>query len=108
VDDQVPDETIEPVEQEPRRIPSTFGGMVYLVVVAATIVGVGIVAFGPWRRGIALIGIALILGAVMRLALPERDAGMLRVRHRFSDVLMLAGVGTALIVLANVIPNQPV
>jgi hypothetical protein len=33
---------------------------------------------------------------------------MLRVRRsRWADVLMLGGVGTALIILASVIPNQP-
>lgn len=92
---------------EPRRVPSTVGGLVYLVVVAASVVGLGIVAFGPWRRGVALIGIALLLGAVMRTVLRERDAGMLRVRRsRWVDVLMLGGVGTALMVLASVIPDQ--
>ncbi len=95
-------------EQERHRIPSTLGGLVYLIVVVACGVGLGIVAFGPWRRGIALIGMGLILGALMRASLSERDAGMLRVRrHRWVDVLMLAGVGIALLVLASVIPNQP-
>ena len=94
--------------EEPRRIPSTLGGLVYLIVVGATAVGLGVVAFGPWRRGVALIGMALLLGAAMRAVLPDRDAGMLRVRrHRWLDVLMLAGVGSALIVLASVIPDQP-
>jgi hypothetical protein len=95
------------VRDEPRRIPSTFGGAVYLVVVAVSAVGLLIVAFGPWRRGVGLIGCALLLGAVMRTLLPENNAGMLRVRRsRWADVLMLGGVGVALIVLASVIPNQ--
>jgi hypothetical protein len=96
------------VPQEPRRVPSTIGGLVYLIVVAVTAVGLLVVAFGPWRRGVELIGLGLIFGAVMRALLWDRNAGMLRVRrHRWVDVLMLAGVGSALIVLANVIPNQP-
>jgi len=94
--------------EEPRRIPSTLGGKVYLVVVGISGVGLAIVAFGPWRRGVALIGLALLLGALARALLRDRDAGMLRVRRsRWVDVLMLGGVGTALIVLASVIPNQP-
>jgi hypothetical protein len=93
--------------EEPRRVPSTLGGLVYLVVVAVTVVGLVIVAVGPWRRGVASIGLALLLAAVMRALLRDRDAGMLRVRrHRWVDVLMLGGVGTALMVLASVIPNQ--
>ena len=92
----------------PRRLPSTFGGLVYLLVVAATCVGLLVVALGPWRRGVALVGVALLVGALARAVLTENNAGMLRVRRsRWVDVLMLGGVGTALIVLANLIPNQP-
>jgi Protein of unknown function (DUF3017) len=96
------------MQGERRRLTSTFGGMVYLLVVAASAVGLLIVAFGPWRRGVDLVGAALLVGAVWRVLLPESNAGMLRVRHnRWADVLMLGGVGTALIILASVIPNQP-
>ena len=94
--------------EEPRRIPSTVGGLIYLIIVGTSIVGLGIVAFGPWRRGVALIGLALLVGAVARAVLRDRDAGMLRVRrNRWVDVLMLGGVGAGLILLASVIPNQP-
>lgn len=96
------------LSEEPRRIPSTPGGLVYLVVVAISSIGLLVVAFGPWRRGVALIGVALLVGALMRALLRDRDAGMLRVRRsRWVDVLMLGGVGAAMIVLASVIPNQP-
>ena len=96
------------LHQEPRRVPSTLGGMVYLIVVAVTAVGLLIVAFGPWRRGITLIGLGLLFGALMRTLLRDRNAGMLRVRrHKWVDVAMLGGIGTAMIVLASVIPNQP-
>ena len=44
----------------------------------------------------------------MRLVLPAREAGMLAVRHRAVDCVMLAGVGGVLIFLASTIPNQPV
>ena len=95
------------MRDEPRRIPSTLGGLVYLIVVAVSAVGLLVVAFGPWRRGVGVIGLALLFGALARVFLPDNNAGMLRVRrHRWADVLMLAGVGTALIVLASVIPNQ--
>ena len=94
-------------DQESRRLPSTLGGLVYLVVVAASGVGLAIVAFGPWRRGVALIGLSLILAALMRASLSDHDAGMLRVRrHRWVDVLMLGSAGVALLVLASVIPDQ--
>jgi hypothetical protein len=93
---------------EPRRRPtSTLGGTVYLIVVAVSLVGLGVVALGPWRRGVGLIGVALLLGALMRATLNDGDAGMLRVRRsRWVDVLMLGGVGIALLALAAVIPEQ--
>ena len=95
------------LEDEGRRYPSTVGGLVYLVVVAVTAVGLLVTVLGPWRRGIVIIGASLLLAAVMRLFLREADAGMLRVRRRWADVLMMVGVGVTMIVLANVIPNQP-
>ena len=96
------------MRDEPRRIPSTLGGLVYLIVVGVSAVGLLVVAFGPWRRGVGIIGLGLLFGALWRIFLSDNNAGMLRVRrNRWADVLMLAGVGTALIVLANVIPNQP-
>lgn len=89
-----------------RRYPSTFGGLIYLVVVVTALVGLGIVAFGPWRRGIALIGFALVFAAGMRLVTKEGEAGMLRVRSRWFDVTVLAGVGASLVALATNIPDQ--
>jgi hypothetical protein len=89
-----------------RRYPSTFGGLIYLVVVLVTIVGLGLVAFGPWRRGVSLVGFALIFAAAMRLVTKEGEAGMLRVRSRWFDVTVLAGVGAALLALAANIPDQ--
>jgi hypothetical protein len=89
------------------RRPSTFGGLIYLIVVAVTLVGFGLVAFGPWRRGIALVGVAFVFASGMRLFIHEDEAGMLRVRGRFFDVVALAGIGIALIALAANIPDQP-
>jgi hypothetical protein len=89
-----------------RRYPSTFGGLIYLIVVVVTLVGLGLVAFGPWRRGVALVGIALLFAASMRLIIKEGEAGMLRVRSRWFDVAVLAGVGVSLLALAANIPDQ--
>lgn len=91
----------------PVRKPSTLGGLVYLVVVLASAGGLLIVAYGPWRRGIAVIGAALIAAAAARSVLGELNAGMLRVRSRWFDVAALLGVGVLLIVLAVVVPNHP-
>lgn len=98
---------VEPQEPQRRRRPSTFGGLIYLVVVATTVAGLCLVAFGPWRRGIALVGVAFLFASGMRLVINEGEAGMLRVRGRWFDVVALAGVGVALITLATNIPDQP-
>lgn len=100
-------DALEAAEDAERRYPSTIGGAFYLVVLAATAVGIAMSASGSWRAGIQVIAGALILAAVLRLVLPRRDAGMLAVRHRFFDCLLLAGVGGALIFLAQTIPDQP-
>ncbi|MGN6251979.1 MAG: DUF3017 domain-containing protein [Marmoricola sp.] len=94
-------------EPPAKRKPSTLGGAVYLLVVGLCAAGLLVVAFGPWRRGITLIGSALLLAALFRVTLSERSSGMLRVRGRWFDTAALVGVGVVLIVLAANIPNQP-
>lgn len=98
-----PESSIEPEE---RRYPSTIGGALYIVVLIVTAVGIGIVWSGDWRVGIRWMAAALLGAAALRLILPRKDAGMLAVRHRIFDTVLLGGVGAALIFLANTIPNQ--
>ena len=102
--DDVPAESAEPAG---RRYPSTIGGACYLVVLAASTVGLGITARGDWRLGVRWIAASLLAAAVLRLLLPARDAGMLAVRRRSVDVALLVVVGVALFVLSATIPNQP-
>ena len=68
---------------------------------AILVVGAGLVlvTFGYWRRGLVVIGLALIGAALLRLLLPLRRVGLLAVRSRSVDVLLLAGTGLALTVL---------
>jgi len=91
----------------PLRRPQTLGGLVYLSVLAASAVGLGIVLAGAWRTGLSWIGVGLLVAAVTRTVLSERRAGMLRVRRKWTDVLMLTAAGVGLIVLTIVVPNQP-
>jgi hypothetical protein len=93
-------------EDGPLRRPQTLGGVVYLGVLAAALVGLGIVFAGAWRTGLAWIGVGLLVAAFARLVLSERGAGMLRVRRKWSDVLMLTAAGVGLIVLTVVVPHQ--
>ena len=88
-------------------IAGAYGGLVYLSVLAASVVGLGIVMAGAWRTGLSWIGVGLLVAAATRLVLSDRRAGMLRVRRKWSDVLMLTVAGVGLIVLTIVVPNQP-
>jgi hypothetical protein len=90
-----------------RRYPSTIGGAFYLLVLATATIGIAIVWGGDWRLGIRCLAAGLCLAALLRLVLPRRDAGMLAVRHRIVDTVLLGGVGAALFFLATTIPNQP-
>jgi Protein of unknown function (DUF3017) len=103
--DRLPDE--EAFEPQPRRHPSTIGGLCYLLVLATTGVGIGIAWTGDWRLGVKWVGASLILGAVARLVLRRKDAGMLAVRNRAVDATLLGVGGATLIFLSESIPNQP-
>ncbi len=99
---------IPPESAEPgRRYPSTVGGAFYLLVLAASAVGLVIIASGDWRVGVKWVGGSLVFAALVRLLLPARDAGMLAVRTRWIDVLLLTAVGLMLWFLSISIPNQP-
>ena len=90
------------------RKPRTLGGVVYLGVLVATVVGVVVVALGEWRAGLTTIGVAVLVGGGVRLVLPNDRAGMLGIRRKLIDVLTLLALGGALVVLAAIIPDPTV
>jgi hypothetical protein len=75
-----------------------------LAVLVAVGVGLLMVTFDHWRRGLVLMGLALVGAALLRLLLPVRRAGFLAVRSRPVDVVVLAGIGLALAVIALALP----
>lgn len=97
----------EAEEPQERRYPSTIGGAFYLLILVTSAIGFGIVVTGNWRLGVRWLAASLLAASALRLVLPERDAGMLAVRHRFVDCTLLAAVGGALFWLATSIPDQP-
>jgi DUF3017 family protein len=78
-----------------------------LVVLVAVAVGLGMVALEHWRRGLVVVGLALVAGGLLRLLLPVRRVGFLAVRSRPVDVVLLVGVGVTLTVFALAIPGVP-
>jgi hypothetical protein len=76
-----------------------------LAVLVAVGVGLLLVTFDHWRRGLVVIGLTLIAAALLRLLLPVRRVGFLAVRTRPTDVLLLGGAGLTLTVIALTIPT---
>jgi hypothetical protein len=75
-----------------------------LAVLVTVGIGLLLVTFEHWRRGLVVVGLALVVAAALRLLLPVRQVGFLAVRSRPTDVLLLAGSGVALTVLILMIP----
>ncbi|SDT23859.1 Protein of unknown function [Friedmanniella luteola] len=77
-----------------------------LVVVAGVALGllVSVLGEATWRLGSVLVGLALLVGAVERLVLSDRAAGLLQVRGKGFDVAVLALFGLAVVALALVVP----
>jgi len=69
--------------------------------------GLVVVASDHFRRGTALFACAVLLAAVLRLVLPTRQAGLLAVRSRGVDVLVLSVLAFGLGMLALVVPPPP-
>jgi hypothetical protein len=109
-EDDPPHEDVHDVEleEQPRRYPSTIGGAFYLSILAVAGTALFITYDHDWRLGIQILGGSLLAAALIRLVLANRDAGMLAVRNRFIDVMLLTGAAVALVVLAATIPDMPV
>jgi hypothetical protein len=75
-----------------------------LAVLVVVGVGLVVVAFDHWRKGVVIMGVALIGAALLRLLLPVRRVGFLAVRSRPVDVVLLAVTGLAVIVIVLTIP----
>ncbi|WP_139978091.1 DUF3017 domain-containing protein [Nocardioides litoris] len=101
------DPDLDPDPADGRRYPSTIGGTLYLGILIAAAAGLGIVAGGDWRVGVRVVAVGLAAAGAFRLVLPEKEAGMLAVRRRATDVVMLAVVAGLLWWLAGDIPDQP-
>ncbi len=78
--------------------------------VTVAIFGVGalyaMLPTGHWRRGSAIMGFALLVGAVLRLWLGDK-AGLLVVRARWLDVTVMVVIGIGITVLAFWVPAAP-
>ncbi|MGY1742000.1 MULTISPECIES: DUF3017 domain-containing protein [unclassified Blastococcus] len=90
-----------------RRRPFLAGLLRQLPLLAVLLgvgVGLGMVALEHWRRGLVVVGVSLMAAGLLRLLLPVRRVGFLAVRSRPVDVVLLAGVGAAVVAVALSIP----
>ena len=76
-----------------------------LVVLLTVGIGLLMVTFEHWRRGLVVVGLALVGGGLLRLLLPLRRVGFLAVRSRPVDVVLLVGCGVLLTAFALAIPS---
>ena len=72
----------------------------YGCVLFGVALGLAVVAPGHYRKGSLLLGAAVLFGALARLVLPAGQIGLLATRKRAIDVLILAGLASAISVVA--------
>jgi hypothetical protein len=90
-----------------RALHPSLGGLLYSMVAISVVVGLVLAATGPWRTGVGICGGGLIAAGLGRAAIPDRMAGLLRIRRRGVDVVTMLVLGIALVVLAVIVPDQP-
>jgi len=90
-----------------RALRPSFGSVLYSAVVVTTVIGLAIVALGSWRVGVGICGGGLVAAGAGRAVIPEKTSGLLRVRRRATDVIIMLTLGIALVVLAAIVPDQP-
>ncbi|MFJ5232881.1 DUF3017 domain-containing protein [Kitasatospora sp. NPDC088391] len=75
------------------------------LVLAVVLTGLLITWAGDFRLGLLTVGAAPLLGALLRLGLP--DVGMLAVRSRFTDVALMFLFGSVIVVFTLVAQPDP-
>ncbi len=90
-------------ERSPQDYPNSPWASAAVLIIGA--VALIVVALGMWRWGVMLLAAAAGLGAALRLFLPDHLAGLLVVRSRLMDVLVLLAFAVLLAFLGIVTPN---
>jgi Protein of unknown function (DUF3017) len=90
-----------------RALRPSVGGLLYSTVAVCVAVGLVLAAAGPWRTGVGICGGGLIAAGLGRAVIPDRMAGLLRIRRPWVDVVTMLALGIGLVVLAVIVPDQP-
>ncbi|MDO4413202.1 DUF3017 domain-containing protein [Cutibacterium sp.] len=78
------------------RLESWSALTVCLLGVAASAI---VMATGHWRRGAMIFAVSVLLAGLLRAVLPDQLAGVLAVRARWVDSLLLLGLGTFMVIV---------
>ncbi len=92
-----------PIDDQPlieRTIDQWPLALVLLGLISALIV----LSFFDFRLGSIMLGVAVVLGAALRMVLPRERAGLLAIRSRPIDLVTMYGLGIALTTVAVLVP----
>ena len=93
-----------PAERPPKSFAQQVWGQWPLAsVLLGAFAGLAIAATGHWRTGTTLIGLSITMGGLFRL-LPQRRVGLLAVRNRPVDTIVLLIIGVGITVLSWAVP----
>jgi hypothetical protein len=104
----VPGPDTPPPPRGPRRaqarpvVPRWLSRLPYAFVLCGVAAGLAVVATNHFRRGSMLIAASVFIGALARLLLPESQVGLLAVRRRWLDVLLMAAAAVGITLVAFV------
>lgn len=74
------------------------------VVLAGVVASLAVVALDRFRLGSLMLAASLVLAFILRLVLPADQAGMLAVRSKRVDLVVLGTLAAALVVFALWVP----
>jgi hypothetical protein len=75
--------------------------------VAVGAAGLLVTLLDGWRSGVVLFSCGVLLAGFLRLTLSDDEAGLLRVRRRPFDVLLLFFMGAVVLALGLAVPDLP-
>jgi hypothetical protein len=70
-------------------------------------IGLVLTLVDGWRAGVVLFACGVLAAGAFRMILSDDRAGLLRVRRRTFDVVVLLAMGTAVLALALAVPSLP-
>lgn len=66
--------------------------------------GLAAVALSYWRKGTFLMGLAVVFGGLSRACVSDKTAGLLAVRSKWIDTILMLVLGIGICVLSLVVP----